>query len=540
MGSAVAHVRAQMPELAADPDDVAERTLDLSEFLVDRLDAHDVGSAYAGTLTYHPTCHSLRMLRLGDRPELLLRSVTGVDLRPLADATECCGFGGTFALRNADVSTAMLSDKLGGWRRPEPRRSVRATRRASCTSAVGSSAAARPRAPSTSQRCSRRERRRPRRAASSVEQSARAALKDATMRANVLRATTTIRARRAAVVAETPDWPELRTAGEALRQRALLRLDELLVRLEAAVTAAGGVVHWARDAAEANALVVDLVSATGERSVVKVKSLTTDEIGLNDALAAAGIEPIETDLAERIVQLAGERPSHLLVPSLHRGRPEIAELLREALDEPGLADDAASLLAAARRHLRDAFLRARRRLRCELRGRGDRDGRRRRVGGNGRMCTTLPETLVTVMGIEKVVEEWDDLGVLLQLLPRSATGERMNPYTSLWTGVVPGGRPPGLPPRPRRRGTHAGPGGPGRGRPFAASAARRASTSVPYTARPAATRTTLSTRGRSGRSCNRSCPASGDARPRSIRVLPLRRVRGRLSGGDRHPPHPRP
>ena len=274
------------------------------------------------------------------------------------------------------------------------------------------------------------------------EQSARAALKDATMRANVLRATTTIRARRAAVVAETPDWPELRTAGAALRQRALLRLDELLVRLEAAVTAAGGVVHWARDAAEANALVVDLVSATGERSVVKVKSLTTDEIGLNDALAAAGIEPIETDLAERIVQLAGERPSHLLVPSLHRGRPEIAELLREALDEPGLADDAASLLAAARRHLRDAFLRAR----VAVSGANFAVAETGTVGvveseGNGRMCTTLPETLVTVMGIEKVVEEWDDLGVLLQLLPRSATGERMNPYTSLWTGVSPGDGP---------------------------------------------------------------------------------------------------
>ena len=91
---------------------MAERTLDLSEFLVDRLGAHDVGSAYAGTLTYHPTCHSLRMLRLGDRPELLLRRCPGVDLRPLADATECCGFGGTFAVRNADVSTAMLADKL--------------------------------------------------------------------------------------------------------------------------------------------------------------------------------------------------------------------------------------------------------------------------------------------------------------------------------------------------------------------------------------------------------------------------------------------
>ena len=308
------------------------------------------------------------------------------------------------------------------------------------------------------------------------------------------------------------------------------------------MTAAGGVVHWARDAAEANALVVDLVSATGERSVVKVKSLTTDEIGLNDALAAAGIEPIETDLAERIVQLAGERPSHLLVPSLHRGRPEIAELLREALDEPGLADDAASLLAAARRHLRDAFLRAR----VAVSGANFAVAETGTVGvveseGNGRMCTTLPETLVTVMGIEKVVEEWDDLGVLLQLLPRSATGERMNPYTSLWTGVSPGdgprafhlvlvdaGRtrvladPDGRPalrcircsacvnvcPVYRQTGGHAYDtvyAGPDRGDP-AAAAVRRA----------------------------------GDGGLAAVRVLPLRSVRGRLSGGDRHPAHPRP
>ncbi len=274
------------------------------------------------------------------------------------------------------------------------------------------------------------------------ERSARAALEDAATRANVLRATTTIRARRAAVVADTPDWAELRAAGQAIRQRALLRLDELLVRLEDAVGAAGGTVHWAGDAAEANALVVDLVSRTGAREVVKVKSLTTDEIGLNDALAAAGIEPIETDLAERIVQLAGERPSHLLVPSLHRGRREIAELLRKELDEPGLADDAESLLAAARHHLRDAFLRAR----VAVSGANFAVAETGTVGiveseGNGRMCTTLPDTLVTVMGIEKVVEEWADLGVLMQLLPRSATGERMNPYTSLWTGVSPGDGP---------------------------------------------------------------------------------------------------
>ena len=101
-----------MREHAADPDGVAERTFELSELVVDRLGVTDVGSGYAGSITYHPTCHSLRGLRVGDRPESLLRAVPGVELRPLPDATECCGFGGTFAVRNADVSSAMLADKL--------------------------------------------------------------------------------------------------------------------------------------------------------------------------------------------------------------------------------------------------------------------------------------------------------------------------------------------------------------------------------------------------------------------------------------------
>jgi len=139
------------------------------------------------------------------------------------------------------------------------------------------------------------------------ERAARAALQDTATRETVQRATATIQARRGAVVDETPDWEELRAAGEAIRERAVLRLDELLVRLESTVTAAGGEVHWARDAAEANQVVVGLITRTGAREVVKVKSLTTDELGLNDALAKAGIEAIETDLAERIIQLADER-----------------------------------------------------------------------------------------------------------------------------------------------------------------------------------------------------------------------------------------
>jgi L-lactate dehydrogenase complex protein LldE len=111
-GSCVAHVRTHVAEHADDAEGVAARTWELSEFLVEHLEVVDVGSGFEGSVTYHPTCHSLRTLRLGDRPESLLRAVPGVDLRPLVDASECCGFGGLFAVRNADVSTAMLADKL--------------------------------------------------------------------------------------------------------------------------------------------------------------------------------------------------------------------------------------------------------------------------------------------------------------------------------------------------------------------------------------------------------------------------------------------
>jgi L-lactate dehydrogenase complex protein LldF len=245
------------------------------------------------------------------------------------------------------------------------------------------------------------------------------------------------------VVAEVDDWEALRAAGRAIKERAMAALDEHLVALEAAVTARGGVVHWARDADEANATVARLVREAGADGVVKVKSMATDEIGLNAALAAAGITAYETDLAELIVQLAGDRPSHILVPAIHRNRAEIRDLFARTL--PGaadLSDEPAALAEAARRFLRARFLSAR----VGVSGANFAVAETGTVcvvesEGNGRMCTTLPETLITVMGIEKVVPRLDDLGVMLQLLPRSSTGERMNPYTSLWTGVTDGDGP---------------------------------------------------------------------------------------------------
>ncbi|GAA2362023.1 LutB/LldF family L-lactate oxidation iron-sulfur protein [Dactylosporangium salmoneum] len=278
----------------------------------------------------------------------------------------------------------------------------------------------------------------------SFPKAARAALADEQLRRNLGHATRTIRAKRAAVVAEVPDWEELRLAGEALKAATMARLPELLAQLEERVTAAGGTVHWARDANEANRIVTGLVRAAGADEVVKVKSMATQEIGLNEALAAEGIAAWETDLAELIVQLGHDKPSHILVPAIHRNRTEIRDIfLREMEDAPpDLTDDPRRLAMAAREHLRRKFLAAK----VAVSGANFAVAETGTLAvveseGNGRMCLTLPRTLITVMGIEKVVPTWTDLEVFLQLLPRSSTGERMNPYTSLWTGVTPGDGP---------------------------------------------------------------------------------------------------
>jgi len=278
----------------------------------------------------------------------------------------------------------------------------------------------------------------------SFPDAARVALGDTQLRRNLGHATATIRTKRAAVVDEVDDWEALRTAGSAIKAATMARLPELLEQLEERVSEAGGVVHWASDANEANRIVTGLVQATGARDVVKVKSMTTQEIGLNEALAEAGIDALETDLAELIVQLGDDLPSHILVPAIHRNRSEIRELFARTIPgvDPDLTDDPRALAAAARRHLRDRFLTAK----VGISGANFAIAETGTLSvveseGNGRMCLTLPETLITVMGIEKLVPSWADLEVFLQLLPRSATGERMNPYTSLWTGVHPGDGP---------------------------------------------------------------------------------------------------
>jgi iron-sulfur cluster protein len=274
------------------------------------------------------------------------------------------------------------------------------------------------------------------------------ALANSQLRHNLAHATGTIRGKRARVVAEVEQWEELRLAGAGVKESALRDLATQLERLEESLTANGAVVHWARDAAEANAIVTSIVRSHGAEEVVKVKSMVTQEIGLNEALAAAGIAAWETDLAELIVQLGDDLPSHILVPAIHRNRAEIREIFLARMASAGrpapadLTDDPTELAAAARAHLREKFLRAR----VGVSGANFAVAETGTLvvvesEGNGRMCLTLPQVLVSVVGIETVVSTWEQLDPLLRLLPRSSTGERMNPYTSTWSGVTPGDGP---------------------------------------------------------------------------------------------------
>lgn len=275
------------------------------------------------------------------------------------------------------------------------------------------------------------------------QDAAKLSLADAQLRHNMGKATQTIRGKREKAVAELPDWEALREAGRAIKERTLRHLPHYLEQLEQSVTRAGGHVHWASDADEANRIIAGIAETHGAREVVKIKSLTTDEIGLNEALARVGIEAIETDLAELIIQLAGERSSHILVPAIHKNRAEIRALFRRRLaNTEGLTDEPRALAAAARAHLRQKFLSV------PVAVSGVNFGIAEtgticivESEGNGRMCLTLPKVLVSVMGLEKVVPAWRDMEVYLQLLPRSSTAERMNPYTSFWTGVAPGDGP---------------------------------------------------------------------------------------------------
>lgn len=269
-------------------------------------------------------------------------------------------------------------------------------------------------------------------------------LKNEQLRANLRFVTHAIRNKRARVTAEVPDWQDLRNTGESVKNYVLANLPELLEQFERNFTAAGGHVHWARNATEANQIALDLIREQGVDEIIKIKSMATAETGLNEFLEENGINAIETDLAEEIVQLGHDRPSHILVPAIHRNRREIRDIFLREIEgiNPDITDEPAELAEASRNRLRNKFLNTTVAVSGTNFGIAE-TGTLTIVEseGNGRMCLTLPDTLITFMGIEKILPTFQDYEAFLQLLPRSSTGERMNPYTFMWTGVTPGDGP---------------------------------------------------------------------------------------------------
>ncbi len=262
------------------------------------------------------------------------------------------------------------------------------------------------------------------------------------LRRNVRNATEVIRSKRAGVVGEMPDWEQLRDSAHAIKDHTLRHLGDYLIQFEENCIRAGGVVHWACDADEANSIAIGIIRAQNATEVIKVKTMTSDEIRLNPALEAAGITPYETDLADLIVQLGHDKPSHIVVPALHRNKMEIRELFMRTMGLSELGTRPEDIEEAARMYLREKFLR----VPVAISGANFAVADTGSIcvvesEGNGRMCVSLPRVLISVVGIEKIIPKFEDLEVFLQLLSRSATGERMNPYNSIWTGIAPGDGP---------------------------------------------------------------------------------------------------
>ena len=274
------------------------------------------------------------------------------------------------------------------------------------------------------------------------EADAQAALADDTLRGALRLVTDKFRDKRQAAVDAVPAWEDLRERARAIKAETLMRLDHYLEQFTTRAEAAGVRVHWARDEGEACALVGQLARDLGAKRLVKAKSMTTEEIELNEALERDGCEPVETDLGEWIVQLAGEKPSHIIAPAIHKTRGQVADLFVEKL-EVERTDDVDALTDIARRVLRRHFAEA------DL-GVSGANFAIAETGsilvleneGNIRMTTSLPRVHLAVVGIEKLIPRLSDLEVFLRLLPRSGTGQQLTSYQSILTGPNAGGEGP--------------------------------------------------------------------------------------------------
>jgi L-lactate dehydrogenase complex protein LldF len=266
-------------------------------------------------------------------------------------------------------------------------------------------------------------------------ENAKAALGDAQLRGALRNATTLFGKRRRDAAASLSNWEDLRSEARAIKDEVLLHLDRYLETFVSNAEKRGAQFHWARDAAEANAIICGLTVERGARNIVKSKSMTTEEIHLNAALEGAGMRVVETDLGEYIIQLAHETPSHIIAPAIHKTKRQIAQLFTLELGTPP-TDDVAQLTSTARSTLRESFAAA------DVGISGVNFGIVEtgtivivENEGNIRLTTSLPRTHIAVMGIEKLLPRFADLDVFLKLLPRSGTGQALSTYQSFITGT---------------------------------------------------------------------------------------------------------
>ncbi len=267
------------------------------------------------------------------------------------------------------------------------------------------------------------------------DQNALKALRDEQLHSALQNLVATFGKRRQMAISSVGDWEGLRDRASAIKQETLAHLDQYLQQFAENAERAGARLHWARDGQEVSTIIIKLLRERGGKRVVKSKSMATEEIHLNSALEDAGIETVETDLGEWIIQLARETPSHIVVPAIHKSKKQIADLFVEKIGiEP--TDDVAQLTSAARRVLRQRFAEADAGISGVNFGVAE-------TGtilileneGNIRLTTSLPKIHIAVMGIEKVIPGFADLDVFLKLLPRSGTGQQLTAYQSLITGT---------------------------------------------------------------------------------------------------------
>ncbi|MGB0671915.1 MAG: lactate utilization protein B, partial [Rhodospirillales bacterium] len=261
------------------------------------------------------------------------------------------------------------------------------------------------------------------------------ALADPTLKIALDRTTSLLRQRRQQVIDAFPAYGAARAAAEKIKDHTLANLGFYLEQFEQNAIKAGAKVHWARTPKEATDIVVDICRAEGARTATRVKSMLGEEIGIGEALAEAGVERIETDLAEHIIQLAGDPPSHIVMPAMHKTHEQVADLFREKHAQPQDSDDVAALVESARRELRPKFLAAN----IGISGANFLIADTGSIvtvtnEGNAELTTTPPRTHIVTVGIEKIVPSMAHCAVFLRLLARAAIGAEITQYTTFYNG----------------------------------------------------------------------------------------------------------